>query len=253
LAYRTTMSRAFRVYWDTFAWYCTKRFTLLSPHSDGPFEYGCLNKSLSEIRLLRLLPAQRGKQVAGELFTCSISDAPAFEAVSYRWKMGRQIPMLLDGCSFPVSQTVYFMLEGLRDQATYRVLWIDSICINQLDTSEKEWQILLMGDIFSSASGVVCWLHYDPLSSGGLTFLGHLDGWGDRVDDDGAVPQGLIDPNTRAFMQQPRRLDWAAALSLVSNEWFSRIWVMQEVAKGCDVLIRHGGEQLTWGEFQGPW
>lgn len=37
-------------------------------------------------------------------------------------------------------------------------LAIDGVCINQIDTAEKDWQVTLMGDIFGSASEVILWI-----------------------------------------------------------------------------------------------
>ena len=39
-----------------------------------------------------------------------------------------------------------------------RVLWIDALCINQNDDSEKEKQVAMMGTIFERAQNVVIWL-----------------------------------------------------------------------------------------------
>ena len=48
----------------------------------------------------------------------------------------------------------------MRSAAEIRVLWIDSICIDQTPEAVKERnvQVALMGDIYKSAARVVVWL-----------------------------------------------------------------------------------------------
>lgn len=48
-------------------------------------------------------------------------------------------------------------LHALRSEASVRVMWIDAVCINQVDTAEKNIQVPLMGRSYSGVSGVVAW------------------------------------------------------------------------------------------------
>lgn len=47
---------------------------------------------------------------------------------------------------------------SFTDFTTPELMWIDSLCINQIDTSEKNYQVRLMGDIFAKAQHVLIWL-----------------------------------------------------------------------------------------------
>ena len=54
--------------------------------------------------------------------------------------------------------TVRLSLPSQKDCVYSRLLWVDSICINQTDNDEKNHQVRIMGRIFNSACMVVIWL-----------------------------------------------------------------------------------------------
>lgn len=59
--------------------------------------------------------------------------------------------------------------QGADDGQSRRMLWIDAICIDQNNGTEKEQQILAMNQIYQRARHVFVWLspgkeeHVDPL------------------------------------------------------------------------------------------
>jgi hypothetical protein len=57
-----------------------------------------------------------------------------------------------------VRSNVVEMLRYLRRCTAERYLWIDAICINQTDASEKGTQVGMMRDIYAYASRVLVWL-----------------------------------------------------------------------------------------------
>jgi hypothetical protein len=63
-----------------------------------------------------------------------------------------------DGRQLLVTQTCFDALRRLRRRIRIRTLWIDGICIDQSSTEEKNHQVALMRDIYSSAYSVVVWL-----------------------------------------------------------------------------------------------
>tara|TARA_R110002060_G_scaffold37273_5_gene48340 strand:+ start:236 stop:670 length:435 start_codon:yes stop_codon:yes gene_type:complete len=67
----------------------------------------------------------------------------------------------LGGQSFPVRENLWQASFHLRLDNSNRILWIDAICINQNDESERNHQVTQMGQIFSRASRVLAWLGLD--------------------------------------------------------------------------------------------
>jgi hypothetical protein len=61
------------------------------------------------------------------------------------------------GCftTLGITQNLALALRHLRDSQRPRILWIDAICINQNDLPERSAEVRRMGDIYSTAWGVL--------------------------------------------------------------------------------------------------
>ncbi|KAH8592312.1 heterokaryon incompatibility protein-domain-containing protein, partial [Bisporella sp. PMI_857] len=123
-----------------------------------PLEYRPLERTKSEIRLLKLHAANSWDIIKADLISVPISEAPPFEAISYRWASGNEVPILLDKQRFAVAGEVHKLLRTLRYQLEDRLLWLDSICIDQKNDDEKSWQIGFMKEIYSSSEQVIGWI-----------------------------------------------------------------------------------------------
>ncbi|KAM4068138.1 heterokaryon incompatibility protein [Hirsutella rhossiliensis] len=82
------------------------------------------------------------------LQTFELSEAPAYYALSYTWgSRKRTRPLEVDGWVLSVGLNLYAAIRRLRgssfeeDSAPVKWLWIDKICINQDDMSERSTQI----------------------------------------------------------------------------------------------------------------
>jgi hypothetical protein len=186
-------------------------------------EYKALNSSNSEIRIVKLHAGNHWNIIKANLISVSIFDAPPFEAVSYRWSSENPITILLNGGRFIVSGSVYEMLLALRSRTEDRLLWIDSLCINQADDTEKGWQIGLMRNIYQSAYQVIWWMSLD--SAG--------DDW------------------TDSWTSGQQQTKFRSTISLFCNDVFSRIWIIQEIALARKVIIKLGHEEMPWEVFIG--
>ncbi|KAK4864329.1 hypothetical protein LT330_009856 [Penicillium expansum] len=119
-----------------------------------------LNEDQEEIRLFTILPDNdRTRPIRGNLHIVSLYDSPDFEALSYTWgSCSEERTIFVNGQCFPVTPNLEEALLHLRQSHRARVVWIDAICIDQKNHSEKTFQIPLMGDIYSTASQVIAWL-----------------------------------------------------------------------------------------------
>ncbi|KGO57237.1 Heterokaryon incompatibility [Penicillium expansum] len=119
-----------------------------------------LNEDQEEIRLFTILPDNdRTRPIRGNLHIVSLYDSPDFEALSYTWgNCSEERTIFVNGQSFPVTPNLEEALRHLRQSHRARVVWIDAICIDQKNHSEKTFQIPLMGDIYSTASQIIAWL-----------------------------------------------------------------------------------------------
>jgi hypothetical protein len=114
-------------------------FQRLATHCSKPndsLKYEAIDKSTDQIRLLALQPKTRFGLVKRNLESRSLDSAGSFEAISYRWSdHGQPMAILVGRQRKIVSNTVYLLLRSLQSDLK-RVLWLDSICINQ-DDKEK--------------------------------------------------------------------------------------------------------------------
>jgi hypothetical protein len=128
------------------------------------FDYatmGTIHEEGHAFRLLRLLSG-RGPEICCELVKAYLSDlshAMPYAALSYAWgdtKMSESI--ILNGKSHLVTPNLYHALENLRWENEDRILWVDSICINQKEHKEKNHQLVYMATIYREAERVIFWL-----------------------------------------------------------------------------------------------
>jgi hypothetical protein len=96
-------------------------------------------------------------------------------------------------------------------------LCIDAICINQIDVQEKNHQVPLMADIYSSAARVLIWLGTGD--QGTDRFMDWVQAWRGT---------SLISSSKRRTESVPVVDLYWLSLTILLRNWFSRIWIMQE-------------------------
>jgi hypothetical protein len=221
-----------------------------------PYEYAKLS-SARHIRLLKIPKRFLGetREFHGllipfpgncELKHCLIEDAEPYECISYTWGSGLQTRNIeIDGKSVPVSQTVYDILCERRSLVQDRFIWIDSICIDQQNLDEKGEQVPLMTEIYSRASRVVVHLGapFDPDKSLQVTALIRK-----LALFPGAVASELRGIASNAmFRNYDGTPEWNALLEFLSHPFFSRVWVVQEIAVASDLAVVVGNNYTPWG------
>lgn len=61
-------------------------------------------------------------------------------------------------------------MRRLKYKRSKRLLWVDTVCINQDDVDEGDRQLRLMRSIYRGATRVVIWLGEDSERDGTLVF-----------------------------------------------------------------------------------
>ncbi|KAK4654204.1 hypothetical protein QC762_0063170 [Podospora pseudocomata] len=157
LAYKLRLQRVFQ-------WFQVER----RAHAYRPsqpklplYTYTPLSPEKTTIPLLLVHLGHRHKAMSCNLFEVEFKSAPPFAAISYRWAQAERDDgehIIVSDCTLGVASNVFELLGDLRSTLLPRLIWIDSICIDQLSENEKSYQVYLMGDIDSSASLVTIWL-----------------------------------------------------------------------------------------------
>lgn len=102
-----------------------------------------------------------------------------YSALSYAWAdQPWDHSIEVNGVAgFRVSQTVENALRRLRYEDRPCAIWIDAICINQIDTEERNGQLHFMGSIYQQAQMVCIWLgETDPSVSNDYSPCGKSTG-----------------------------------------------------------------------------
>lgn len=115
--------------------------------------YRPLNPLLQQIRLLTILPGNFHDEVRCMMNVASLNHEvihrQRYETISYVWgDPGLRGSIRVNGETVNVPQSSMAALRRMRLTDVERVVWIDAICINQGDNSEKSSQVALMSDIY---------------------------------------------------------------------------------------------------------
>jgi Heterokaryon incompatibility protein (HET) len=142
----------------------TKYNDMRAPFGQVQDEYTYMPLKPRHIRLLRFVRAKRRwgpNTIVIRLLEVPLNTLPSYEALSYRWDYD-SIPtyIVCEGKKLAVSSNCKAALEQF--QIPNRLLWVDSICINQKDdVIEKNHQVSFMSEIYSSADRTLVWLGRD--------------------------------------------------------------------------------------------
>lgn len=195
------------------------------------YRYKALDVDLQEIRLAKILPEQPRKGLRCALLHTQLDAALSYGALSYAWgDDSRGYTIWLNDRAFRVTENLYQALCGLRS-STCDLFWVDAICIDQTNISERNSQVLLMRKIFERARMVTVWLNRPEMSY--FTAFRFAEKLATFYTSSGAITQRDLEEIVRV----ERYRDWTALYSLLSNRWWSRIWVVQEVAVSKRVIV----------------
>ncbi|KAF1846094.1 HET-domain-containing protein, partial [Cucurbitaria berberidis CBS 394.84] len=123
--------------------------------------YSQLFNDPPSIRVVRLRAGNVGDKIQCDLMSGPLTSMD-FEALSYVWGV-TLVPysIQVDGRPFYITYNLYSALTELRHPKYERLIWIDAVCINQNDNSEKGFQVRMMREIYAKASRVIVWLGKD--------------------------------------------------------------------------------------------
>jgi heterokaryon incompatibility protein (HET) len=205
------------------------------------FVYDPIAKSFDQIRLLRFFDS---KTIL--IFHASLSDTPGYRALSYTWGTDfsdkpLQVLVDVDGELQPrsliVTTNCMSALERLYEDDCFTPVWIDAICIDQSKDDERNHQVALMSQIYSTAEKVQ--IDLGPGDEGTCRALNYIKK--EYEFQSTGTPLQFF-PYTEVAP-----LDIQKSLSdILSSSWFTRVWVLQEVhfAKYAEVLC--GGDKIPW-------
>jgi hypothetical protein len=124
------------------------------------FEHDPLDLASRSIRLLQIKPAKDSKEQIQCDLRLTSTDAQ-YTCLSYVWgDPDRGQWILVNGDRLWVRQNLWNFLASARKMPELRSrwIWVDAICIDQTNITEREHQVQQMGRIYSCAQEVISWL-----------------------------------------------------------------------------------------------
>ncbi|KAF9634233.1 hypothetical protein BFW01_g5128 [Lasiodiplodia theobromae] len=207
------------------------------------FRHKPLNLSENSFRLLDI----NGVSPEG-LIECTINEYnrddlhQSYRALSYTW--GPETPagwILLNGKAFRARENLIRFLEATSSHREARKgIWIDAICIDQDNTTEKMQQVKQMDDIYRNAATVFAWL-------GDAT--GDYQELHELLKKFEETPEGGV-PNRSSAIFGILRGSSAVReqmLDVLSRPYWTRMWIIQEITLAqTDVRLLFGKHTLSW-------
>jgi len=120
------------------------------------------------------------------------------------------------------------------------------VCINQADTQEKSQQVRTMDRIYALAHSVRIWLGSgtkEEVDSVWPMF---------SASSEGQYPEHIAQVQKRKTWLHVFDETTSTSRSLKSffcRAWFTRRWILQEVALAREVIVHYGLQEVTWRRF----
>lgn len=187
-----------------------------------------------------------------------LDSPPVYEALSYTWgsQRNRKSVGLGEGSTISIRKNLFVALRHLRYEGRPRLMWIDALCINQKDDSEKNPQVAMMGDIFRLAARVIAWL--GPEENKSDLAMDCMEDVGSQVDVHWGTHRMRPSRNSTDRTLADRNIvlplfedDLTAVYHLLNRHWFERLWIRQEIfLANPKALVCCGHSQILWRDFR---
>ena len=212
-------------------------------------------KSPDHIRLLKIYPPgwpdrlteklsrEDDSRIQCDVFQVSLAsmttpDRPYFATLSYAWGnpgVTRKIHCAKNLVS--VTLNLYEAFVHVRNLRTPRLLWVDSLCINQADKPEKAQQVQRMHLIYGQ-SHYISWLGVESEGEFDIQSVLPFIKWLSEAEDHLFTHQlpPTWDNLDDHIKQQPvckmsslHQIPWTMILKCLDRDIFNRLWCVQEI------------------------
>lgn len=206
------------------------------PHPEDGVHYGLHHRTFHNCRVSSTISPQDRET--------------AFVALSYTWgSHDDKESIYVNGIATTVQRNLKNALEALRETDVVKrgcMVWADAMCINQGDPKEKSQLVPRMGEIYQKSWCVVKWLG-DATAGSDEAF--------DFINEVCEARERSLEATTKflEYMSTCKRLCtvWESLKDVVYRPYFSRLWIMQELAMSCDrSLVLCGRKVTTWGRMR---
>jgi len=227
-----------------------------------------------QIRVLELQPHRRQAPLVSRLFNADMlrgggivesgtKKRQTYIGLSYYWG-DDQTPryhLECNGVEFPIPIAAYRALHRLRDRYVPIYIWIDTVCINQFDDSDKSKQVAKMRSIYQNAKEVVIYLgehiKLELSTSGKITSATEwIVGLLNDFQTISTPLNGIFSTTTDLIRRGSKSGAGVCAMhsdlfeqgvyEMSRLKWLDRVWIKQEIWAARSVEVRYGESILPW-------
>ncbi|KAI2469321.1 HET-domain-containing protein [Annulohypoxylon bovei var. microspora] len=208
----------------------------------------------SQFRILTLLPGSKEQPLECILEHGDIGKSPPYEAISYVWGDTRdKVDIICNGKPLAIRVTLDTVLRHFRFPSEKRTVWVDAVCINQNDDEERGRQVSRMKDIYSKAREVLIWLGEEGEDSdAGISVASDIAQACHQYTSAGGSLETISfndEPAQKLFGKFRDRSEFsrlAAFAKIIKRLWFTRVWVVQELALATQATMFCGDSSISW-------
>ncbi|KAI1138198.1 HET-domain-containing protein [Hypoxylon sp. FL0543] len=216
-----------------------------------------LEPECNQFRFLTLLPGSGEDPLICILEHGDIGKSPPYEAISYVWgDPDDKVIITCNGKALAITAGLDVVLRHFRSPTERKCLWADAICINQNDNEERGRQVHRMKDIYSKASQVLIWLgeEGDDSDVGIATASTIAHACHQYTSKGGSLQTISFNDKTvqelfGKFRKSSEFPQLAAFAKIVQRLWFTRVWVVQELALATQATVFCGDSSITWTDL----
>jgi hypothetical protein len=241
--------------------------SLTSDVAPGPlFRHDKLDPNRKSFRLLRIIPTLQ-RLSTDETYTihCTLVTMyferrleGLYDALSYEW--GPDEPpfywIRLNNHYFRVRKNLYSFLRATHSGSRYSeghsgLLWIDAICIDQDNISERGHQVKQMGEIYSYAGTVLAWLgpysrKSDKIKAAAedLLHLGFIAENLTSMENQSVNCEHFVD-KAQEILQHGNEA-FVSFAEICKMTYWTRMWIFQEILSARNVSLILGPHGFSW-------
>lgn len=219
----------------------------MPPFNHYQYQALCVEDS---IRLVVLDVATNNKAP----LSCSLIQRPRsarhveYFAISYAWgapEFTRTLEIRHDGDDtsyLRITSNLDALLRHFRTPGNPRYLWIDAICLNQDDETEKAQQIPMMGRIYEEAKGIHIWVGPSVPETPELFVFFRKSS---RIRQ---AKQSQMAARIVIFMREYLHgygPGLGAIIDFFQRSWFSRRWIIQEACLARRATVHCGNYSIS--------
>ncbi|KAI7499782.1 hypothetical protein KC367_g4146 [Hortaea werneckii] len=212
--------------------------------------YQPLDTSKHEFRLVRVSADDNG-EIGILLDVFSLDSPPEYVGLSYCWtEHPPTIQITLNHLPFWVRPNLYDFLKRFARERKTDWVYIDALCINQANVTERSNQVILMGRVFRGAKMVIAWLGGRlPNDLRVTTHHKEIEEALSALHRASFAGQDLLtfvsQPTSEGHGRELAATHYRLFIAFASHAYWNRLWIVQELVFAQDFLLWCGRLHLT--------